>query len=59
MSSDPWGGHDPVPFNTLRERIKALEVIPANEQCIGHFQLAVQMLLLEFLDKLERKLVDF
>lgn len=26
---------------TLSDRIEAIKAIPANEQCLGHFQLAV------------------
>lgn len=35
------------PPATMAEKIEALTEIPANEQCLGHFQLAVQDILRE------------
>ena len=37
----------------LRERILGLDHIPANEQALGHFQLAVQSILMEMLKRIE------
>lgn len=38
----------------LREIADNLLEIPANEQCIGHLQVAVQTALIEIADELER-----
>lgn len=38
----------------LRQKIESIIEIPANEQCIGHFQIAVRDLLLELLDEIEK-----
>lgn len=38
----------------IRELAQNLEAIPANEQCIGHFQVAMKNVLLEVADELER-----
>jgi hypothetical protein len=38
----------------LREIAEGLLEIPANEQCIGHLQVAIQKALWEIADELER-----
>jgi hypothetical protein len=38
----------------LRKRIESILEIPANEQCIGHFQVATKNMLIELLDRIEK-----
>ena len=38
----------------LRARIEGLRNIPANEQCLGHFQRAIEELLQDMLEHIEK-----
>jgi hypothetical protein len=38
----------------LRERAKGILEIPANEQCIGHFQVAITEILDQLFDHIEK-----
>jgi hypothetical protein len=38
----------------LRAQVKAINDIPANEQCLGHFHVAVQDVLYGIVDQIER-----